>query len=188
MRDILFFKCHLREKTPQKIIFNYFSNRGKLIKVFNIYKPFNQLVQDVQCSSLELILFETLATLDKILNALLAANDDDKVSGKSATRVNHDPLDMLEDIRESMGRTISRATIYAKPESASLHISGGVADLKDQECVESSDGKSSACSDFVKLQNNDRKQGNQSCNQSDHLKQRNPGNLNVIDNLFEALL
>lgn len=49
-------------------------------------------MQDVQYSSLGLVLIAALATLDGILNALLDADDDDDVCGKLVTRVDHDSL------------------------------------------------------------------------------------------------
>lgn len=153
-----------------------------------MYRPFSQLVQDVQYSSLGLVLIGALATLNRIVNALLAANDSDKIGSESVLETSCDPPEMLEDIGELVDETDFRATANAKLEITSSPMRRGGASLDDHKCAKSAERSFSTSSDSAISQNIYWKRGDDSCGLSNNSKPGNSGNSNVIDDLFQALL
>lgn len=151
-------------------------------------RPFSQLVQDVQYSSLGLVLIGALATLNRIVSAFLAAKDSDKISGESVLEMSYDPLEMLEDIGESVDEKNFRATANAKLEIASSPRSRGGASLDDRKCAKWAERSCLASSDTAISQNIHWKRGDDLCGLSNNSKLGNLGNSNIIDDLFQALL
>ena len=151
-------------------------------------RPFSQLVQDVQYSSLGLVLIGALATLNRIVNALLAAKDSDKIGGEFVLEMSCDPLETLEDIGELVDETNFRATANAKLEIASSPMSRGGVNLDDHRCAKSAERSRLTSSDSAISQNIHWKRGDDSCGLSNNSKLGNSGNSNVIDDLFQALL